>query len=110
MKTTFNCLLFVLTFQLGNAQIIAESNQSGLPIEMLFPEGKKKALILSYDDGRIQDRQLVKLMNKYHLIGTFHLNGNKLGLEDYLTKEEIKELFAGHEVSAHSFNHPSLTS
>jgi hypothetical protein len=76
---------------------------------MLFPEGKKKALILSYDDGRIQDRQLVKLMNKYQLIGTFHVNSNKLEMNDYLSKNEIKELFIGHEVSGHSFNHPNLT-
>ncbi|PZX94446.1 polysaccharide deacetylase [Flavobacterium aquariorum] len=76
---------------------------------MLFPEGKSKALILSYDDGRSEDRRLVKLMNKYRLIGTFHLNSNKLGLTNYLNKAEIKELFAGHEVSVHSANHPNLT-
>lgn len=75
---------------------------------MLFPEGKTKALILSYDDGRTEDRQLVKLMNKYGLIGAFHLNSNKLGNATYLNKEEIKELFLGHEVSVHSANHPNL--
>jgi peptidoglycan/xylan/chitin deacetylase (PgdA/CDA1 family) len=75
---------------------------------MVFPEGKTKALILSYDDGRTEDRPLVKLMNKYHLIGTFHLNSNKLGTTNYLNKDEIKELFSGHEVSVHSANHPNL--
>lgn len=90
----------------------AQSNTSYKPsnlIEMLFPEGKTKALLLSYDDGRIEDRRLVALMNTYHLVGTFHLNSNKLGTPTYLTKEEIKDLFQNHEVSVHTANHPNLT-
>jgi len=51
----------------------------------------------------------VKLMNDYGLVGTFHLNSNKLGTKDYLTKEEIKNLYKGHEISGHTSNHPSLT-
>ena len=47
-------------------------------------------------------------MNEYGLIGTFHLNSNKLGTKDYLTKEEIKVVYKGHEVSAHTANHPNL--
>ncbi len=81
---------------------------TSIPIEMLFPDGKSKALILSYDDGRAEDRQLVELMNKYGLIGTFHLNSNKLSTEGYLHQKEVKSLFAGHEVSVHSANHPNL--
>jgi peptidoglycan/xylan/chitin deacetylase (PgdA/CDA1 family) len=76
---------------------------------MLFPQGKSKALILSFDDGNVADRHLVKLMNAYGLVGTFHLNSNKLGTKDYLTKEEIKILYKGHEISAHTANHPNLT-
>jgi peptidoglycan/xylan/chitin deacetylase (PgdA/CDA1 family) len=93
------------------AQTNPEIAKSAIKIEMLFPEGKSKALILSYDDGAKQDRELVKLMNKYHLVGTFHLNSNKLGTNnyfDYLNKEEIKELYKGHEVSVHTANHPNL--
>lgn len=104
-------LAFVCTLLLNTVvgQTDSAIAKSGTPIEMLFPEGKSKALILSYDDGRTEDRQLVKMMNKYGLIGTFHLNSNKLGTDGYLTKAEIKPLFAGHEVSIHSANHPNLT-
>lgn len=100
---------FVLAVNTATAQTDTAIAKSGEPIEMLFPQAKTKALILSYDDGRTEDRQLVKLMNKYGLIGTFHLNSNKLGTNGYLTKAEIKQIFAGHEVSVHSANHPNLT-
>lgn len=103
-------LLFTSLFNKAIAQKSGNETQSGIPIEMLFPQGKSKALILSFDDGRAADRQLVKLMNKYNLPGTFHLNSNKLGTKDYLSREEIKTLFKSHEVSGHSANHPNLTS
>ncbi len=93
---------------------IAQTNtapvNTSIPIEMLFPQGKSKALILSFDDGNVADKHLVKLMNEYGLVGTFHLNSNKLGAKDYLTKEEVKNLYKGHEVSGHTANHPGLTS
>lgn len=109
MKKITLLLLFIAfsAFAQNNPEIA----KSAVKIEMLFPEGKSKALILSYDDGAKQDRQLVALMNKYHLVGTFHLNSNKLGTNnyfDYLNKQEIKDLFKGHEVSVHSANHTNL--
>lgn len=91
------------------AQSNSSKAKSSLRIEMLFPEGKSKALILSYDDGPDADRKLVKLMNDYGLKGTFHLNSNKLNTKGYLTSEEIKSLFKGHEVSVHTANHPGLS-
>jgi peptidoglycan/xylan/chitin deacetylase (PgdA/CDA1 family) len=91
------------------AQSNSSKANSSLRIEMLFPEGKSKALILSYDDGPDADRKLVKLMNDYGLKGTFHLNSNKLNTKGYLTSEEIKNLFKGHEVSVHTANHPGLS-
>ncbi len=106
----FIVIVFFLTASLS---ILAQSNStkpsSNVRIEMLFPEGKSKAIILSFDDGTISDRRLVQLMNEYVLKGTFHLNSNKLDTKGYLTKEEIKSLFLGHEVSVHSANHPGLS-
>jgi peptidoglycan/xylan/chitin deacetylase (PgdA/CDA1 family) len=78
-------------------------------IKLLFPGGKTKAFVFSTDDGPVQDRRLVALLNKYHLKGTFHLNSNKLNTSNYLQKEELKSLFKGHEVSVHSMNHPGLS-
>lgn len=78
-----------------------------------FPGGRKKAFTLSYDDGQIFDRRLVEIMNKNGLKGTFHLNSNTLDVEtdtDWFVKmDEIKTLYAGHEVSCHGFTHPFFT-
>ncbi|MBP8156658.1 MAG: polysaccharide deacetylase family protein [Leadbetterella sp.] len=109
MKKISFLILFIASgvFSQKNEEI----DSVGLKVEMLFPGGKTKALILSYDDGTIHDRRLVQLMNKYHLVGTFHLNSNKLNSDNpfsYLNKAEIKSLYKGHEVSAHSANHPNL--
>ena len=110
MKTVIFLFALTLSINIVKAQADSAIAINGTPIEMLFPQGKSKALILSFDDGRAADRHLVKLMNAYSLVGTFHLNSNKLGTSDYLTKEEIKTLFKGHEVSCHTANHPNLTS
>jgi peptidoglycan/xylan/chitin deacetylase (PgdA/CDA1 family) len=111
MKIMKKTILLLLVAFYAAAQTNTEIAKSALKVEMLFPEGKTKALILSYDDGAKQDRKLVALMNKYQLIGTFHLNSNKLSTNnyfDYLNKEEIKDLFKYHEVSVHSANHSNL--
>jgi len=114
-RLTIVILALIAVINCGNAQTNAAIiSRNGLissreNAEMLFPGGKTKALILSFDDGMVADRRLVRLMNEYGLIGTFHLNSSKLGTKDYLTKEEIKIVYKGHEVSVHTVNHPGLT-
>ena len=48
---------------------------------MLFPEGRKKALTFSYDDGEKQDVRLCELFNKYGMKGTFNLNSGLMTVE-----------------------------
>ena len=40
-----------------------------------FPGGKFKALTMSYDDGKLEDRRLVDIFNRNGIRGTFNLNG-----------------------------------
>lgn len=76
-----------------------------------------KYFIFSIDDGTIYDKQTIKILNKYHLKGTFNLNS---GLDDfvwYLNELSIRRLslqdnihlYDGHEVASHSLTHPHLT-
>jgi peptidoglycan/xylan/chitin deacetylase (PgdA/CDA1 family) len=76
---------------------------------MLFPGGKSKALVLSYDDGPVQDSRLIELLDRYGLKGTFHLNSGMLGDEGRVRPDEVRALYAEHEVSAHTVNHPGLS-
>lgn len=72
----------------------------------LFPEGRSKALTFSYDDGVTQDRRLVALFNSFGLKGTFHLNSGRT--DSGICGDDIRTLYAGHEVAVHSVTHPSL--
>lgn len=78
-------------------------------VDFIYPEGKKKALTFSYDDGQLFDRRLVAILNKHHMVATFHLNGGIVGTDGFITKEELKDLYAGHEVSGHGLTHPAFT-
>jgi len=87
---------------------------------MVFPEGKRKALTLSYDDGVIQDRKLVSILNKYGVKGTFNIGSGLLGDKNEakvhgktidiskIEPEEVNTLYKGHEVAGHGLYHSSL--
>ena len=75
-----------------------------------WPGGKYKAAVLSFDDGNVQDRPFVALLNKYGVVGTFNLNSGRLGTPTYIAASEVATLFAGHEVATHSVTHPYLSS
>ena len=82
-----------------------------------FPEGKAKALTLSYDDGVEHDIQLMGILKKYGLKGTFNLNSglyagegtvySKTDIHRRLTREQVTELYtdSGMEVAAHGLTH-----
>lgn len=90
---------------------------------MLFPEGKKKALTFSYDDGVEQDIRLMEILNRNGLKATFNLNGATLETPEYTYPVGVihrpmgyrmalesygGELGRNHEVAIHSYTHPFL--
>ncbi len=77
-------------------------------VTYLFPGGVSKALTMSYDDGVIEDRRLIEIFNRNGIKGSFHLNASSLGNPGKIAPEEVAHLYAGHEVSCHSFTHPFL--
>lgn len=78
---------------------------------MLFKDGKKKALTLSYDDGVVQDMRLIDIMNKHSIKGTFNINSGYLNNSNVPTKrmseEQVCALYknSGHEVAIHGLCH-----
>lgn len=91
---------------------------------MTFREsGKKKAITLSFDDGVLQDIKTIELLDKYGLKATFNLNSELLGRPNILrfedskshivpryviAPEHVKEVYANHEVAAHTLTHTNL--
>ena len=81
-----------------------------------YPGFKLKALTFSLDDGTYQDMEMVNIFNRFNLKATFNINSKLMGrhgdfvmdgwLKNYkLTKEEVVEIFKGHEVAGHSSTH-----
>ena len=76
-------------------------------VYVCFPGGKHKALTMSYDDGKEEDRRLVETFNRYGIKGTFHVNS---GIKDEvrIPLEEYRELYQGHEIACHTVTHPTI--
>lgn len=88
-------------------------------ISKLYPNGKKKAFNVTYDDGVLQDVRFVELLNKYNLKGTFNLNSLLMEKEFEWTHEsgcvvkrlkmdDVVTLYKGHEVASHTLSHPYM--
>lgn len=81
---------------------------------MRFPEGKYKALTLSYDDGVRADLHLMKILSDYGLKCTFNINTNRFdnrGKHDRLNEEETLAAYSncGHEIALHGDRHVVMT-
>ncbi len=78
-----------------------------------------KAVTFSYDDGVEQDVRLVELFNKYNLRATFNLNSGIMTPDSVWTNkgidirrmvpDDMKALYAGHEIASHGTCHLSAT-
>ena len=85
--------------------------------------GKLKAVTFSIDDGCASDRRIVEIFNKYGIKGTFNINSGLLNTEFVIRNEqgkivetvpkmkvyEVKDVYAGQEIAAHTCTHPNLT-
>lgn len=91
---------------------------------MIWKNGKKKALTLSYDDAIIHDRRFIELLKKYGINCTFNINSGWLNDKeedvDYskepceerkhikVSRDEVKSLYGDFEVASHAVHHPNL--
>ena len=81
-------------------------------MKFVYPQGKRKALTFSYDDGQSHDIRLAELLRKHGMKGTFHLNSGKLGITfehgSFVAPEEVQKVYEGHEVACHGVEHRDL--
>jgi peptidoglycan-N-acetylglucosamine deacetylase len=78
------------------------------PTRFAWPEGRWKALIMSYDDGPMADTQMVSLFNSNGITGTFNLTSGFLGDDGFVPSGQVNSIYQNHEVANHSENHPYL--
>ena len=85
----------------------------------LYPNGKRKAFNITYDDGVTQDIRFVSLLNRYGLKGTFNLNSGLMEQEFAWTHpcgmevkrlgcDAVRGLYDGHEIASHTLTHPYM--
>lgn len=88
-------------------------------IRKCYPDGKRKAFNVTYDDGVLQDIPLVALLNKYGIKGTFNLNSGLMEQEfawvhesgmtvQRLSAQTVRDLYDGHEIASHTLTHPYM--
>ena len=87
---------------------------------MRYPEGKAKAVTLSYDDGVQQDIHMIELMKQYGVKGTFNLNSARFITRDHVYPEgKVWRAMVDEDVlptydpticsvATHSAHHPTL--
>ncbi len=79
-----------------------------------FPDFKRKAVTLSYDDAVRYDEKLLEIITPYGLKCTFNVNSNAYGSDDTclrMPKEKAYKLFTSYdcEIASHGARHLSLT-
>ncbi|MBR2965814.1 MAG: polysaccharide deacetylase family protein [Clostridia bacterium] len=86
-----------------------------MSIKFKFPNFKRKAFTVSYDDGTIHDRRMLEIMTKHGIKGTLNVNSSLIVDRKptkfvHLTAEELLELVekSGFEVAVHGHRHLSL--
>jgi len=87
-------------------------------IYMRFPGFRDRALTLSYDDAKEQDKPFIEILDRYGVKCTFNVNSGTLldepvvyppgTIHRVMTREAAVALYSGtkHEVAVHTVTHP----
>lgn len=104
-KTCFKIFLISAIFICGIAQ--AQTVKTYIPpnkLDFKWPEGKKVALSLTFDDARLtQVDKGIPLLDKYGVKATFYVSPGSLMRRTDAWKKAVSN---GHEVGNHSVLHP----
>lgn len=100
--STHNLLLLIMLSVMIILHNVSYGQQSDKPI--VWPEGKKVAVSLSFDDGRMsQVDRGTTLLDQYGVKATFYLVP---GAVEQRLEGWKKATASGHEIGNHSLNHP----
>ena len=71
---------------------------------IFFPDGSRKALSFSFDDGAAPDQRLAELFRKYGYSATFNMSAHAL-----IRNPKQLEWYRGHEIATHGLRHATAT-
>ncbi len=95
-------LFFIFSFSF--AQDYKQPGQNTISTGFQWPDGKKMAISLTFDDARLsQIDKGIPVMDKYDVKGTFYLSPENIGKKLDGWKKAISN---GHEIGNHSLLHP----
>ena len=101
---------FVCRFSAHKPQIISENLEQATttPYEIAHGDRTKKQVIFTFDGGAgVQSgNQILKVLAKHHVKGTFFLTGKMVETDPDLVKRIVA---SGSETFNHTFDHPDLT-
>lgn len=101
----------------GQMKLLHDWGYKTITIEMLvraIQEGVSlppRPIILTFDDGHLDNyTNALPILQKYGFTGVEYVVFNFIGVDHYMTVDQIKELAAaGWEIGSHSLNHLDLT-
>ena len=110
-KFIFSLFLAPLLLVCWYSEAAAAEKNTTPDWKFTYPGGKLKAVTFSYDDGVIEDRELVRIFNKYNIKATFNVSlGRAVKKPDrFIQISEMKELYKNHEIASHGFMHKTMT-
>jgi len=73
-----------------------------------YPGGVRRALTMSFDDGKTADIRLAELFRQYNIKATFHYNSANIGKDTYVTADDIRKIGEFHEIACHGKTHAFL--
>ena len=110
MKKSLLMLLLALQLLSGCAIYTGTPSSKAVDWKFTYPGGKLKAVTFSYDDGVIEDRELIKIFDRYNIKATFNLSLGKAVKkpERFIQPAEAKGLYKNHEIASHGFLHRTM--
>ena len=103
-------MLFASLLISGCVNCTGKENSETTDWKFTYPGGKLKAVTFSYDDGVIEDRELIKIFDRYNIKATFNISLGRAPKHPNrsIQAPEVKELYKKHEVASHGYLHRTM--
>ena len=107
IRNRLSSISIILIFSLISLISHAQGYQSGTvqkKSDFQWPEGKKMAISLTFDDARLSQPDLgIPLLDKYGVKATFYVSPDNMMQRVEAWKKAVKN---GHDIGNHSLLHP----